>query len=57
MSNLRVNVVGVILAGEMDIHHRMWLRYSGENTAFGEQLWNISREKNLKQMVRDTTRG
>ena len=57
MSNLRVDVVGVILAGDMNIHHRMWLRYSRENTAFGEQLLNISRENGLKHMVRAPTRG
>ena len=31
MSKLRKDVVGVILAGDMNIHHRMWLRYSREN--------------------------
>ena len=57
MSNLRVDVVLVILAGDMNIHHRVWLRYSRENSSIGEKLWNISREEGLKQMVRVPTRG
>ena len=57
MSKLRNDVVGVILAGDMNIHHRMWLRYSHDNSSIGEKLWNISREEGLKQMVRVPTRG
>ena len=58
LSKLRVDLaIGVILAGDVNIHHRKWLRHSRENSAIGELLWNISREEGLKQLVSDPTRG
>ena len=50
-------VVGVILAGDVKIHHRKWLRYSKEHFAIGDLFWNISREEGSKQLVSDPTRG
>ncbi len=57
LASLRDDVVGVILAGDVNIHHRKLLRHSRENSAIGERLWNISKEESLKQLVSDPTRG
>ena len=49
--------LGIILAGDVNIHHRKWLRHSRESTAIGKRLWNISRDAGLKQLVSDPTCG
>ena len=57
MPKLRVDLAfGVILAGDVNVHHRKWLRHSLDNSAIGELLWNMSREEGLKQLVSDPTR-
>ena len=54
---LRSEVVGTIVLGDINIHHRKWLRHSNGNTAIGERLLNICHEAGLKQVVREPTRG
>jgi len=44
------------LVGDVNIHHKKWLKYSRENSTLGERLWGICRETGLKQCVRDPTR-
>ncbi len=56
MRRLRPECVGVILVGDVNIHHKKWLKYSRENSTLGERLWGICRETGLKQCVRDPTR-
>ena len=49
LDRLRVGCVGVILVGDVNIHHRKWLRFSSqENSALGERLSNISQEHGRK---------
>ena len=57
LASLRGDVVGVILAGDVNVHHRKWLRHSSGNSALGERLWNISKGEGLKQLVSKPTRG
>ena len=51
------NVVGVILVGDFNIHHRKWLRFSNANTADGETLHEMCQEFGLRQLVQEPTRG
>ena len=58
LERLREDCVGVILIGDVNIHHRRWLRHSSQgNTPLGERLWSICRENSLKQVVTKPTRG
>ena len=56
IQRLRSDCIGVILIGDINIHHKKWLKHSRDNTALGERLWSICRETGLKQCVRDPTR-
>ena len=58
LETLRQDCVGVILIGDVNVHHRRWLRFSSQgNTSLGERLWNVSRDNSLKQVVKKPTRG
>ena len=57
LDRLRAEVVGVILLGDINIHHRKWLRHSRENSAIGERLWSVCKDSGLKQHVAEPTRG
>ena len=47
----------VIICGDLNIHHRRWLRHSNGNTDLGEQLRTFSEEKGMSQLVKEPTRG
>ena len=47
--------VGVILCGDMNIHHERWLRHSNANTALGELLYDVSTDFGLRQRVDEPT--
>ena len=57
IERLRSECVGVILLGDINIHHKRWLRYSSKNTITGERLWEVCRDLGLKQIVAKPTRG
>ena len=57
IERLRSECVGVILLGDINIHHKRWLRYSSKNTTTGERLWEVCRDLGLKQIVAKPTRG
>ena len=57
IERLRCDCVGVILVGDINIHHKRWLKHSHSNTEFGERLWEICRDVGLKQIVAKPTRG
>ena len=56
ISRLQGDVIGVLLVGDVNIHHQRWLHHSHSNTAVGERLWNICRDAGLKQLVKEPTR-
>ena len=48
--------VGTIVTGDLNIHHRKWLRFSNANTAAGRMLQQICEHANLCQLVNAPTR-
>ena len=54
---LKVEAVGTVMVGDINIHHKKWLRRSNRNSAEGELLSNICREGGLQQLVQEATRG
>ena len=57
IERLRSECVGAILLGDINIHHKRWLRYSNKNTITGERLWEVCRDLGLKQIVAKPTHG
>ena len=47
----------VIVSGDLNIHHKSWLKYSREDTPKGRRLKEILDCHGIKQMVRNPTRG
>ena len=56
INNMRGGVVGVIVLGDLNIHHARWLKHSNANTTLGERLWNACLDMGLKQLVKQPTR-
>ena len=54
---LRGEYIGVILLGDLNIHHTRWLQFSNSNTSIGDRLWDVCRDLGLKQLVAKPTRG
>ena len=50
-------MLGTIILGDLNVHHRKWLRYSTGNTQEGEVLMQTCLELGLRQIVREPTRG
>lgn len=48
--------VGILLAGDVNIHHSRWLRHSNGNTAMDSMLWEICQNHGLVQCVMEPTR-
>ena len=57
IERLRGDYIGVILLGDLNVHHKRWLRYSSRNSELGERLWDICKDLGLKQLVSKPTRG
>lgn len=49
--------LGVVCVGDLNVHHRSWLKYSNRESPEGQRLKDICGEANLKQFVREPTRG
>ena len=47
----------IIVAGDLNIHHRSWLLFSNGNTAEGEFMKSMCDDLNLRQVVRAPTRN
>ena len=50
-------MIGTIIVGDLNVHHKKWLRYSSGNTTEGEQLMQTCADLGLRQIVREPTRG
>jgi len=50
-------IIGTIIVGDLNVHHKKWLRHSSGNTAEGEQRMHVCSDLGLRQIVRDPTRG
>ena len=57
LSRLGSDVIATILLGDMNVHHRRWLRHSRDDSALGSRLHDICCDAGLKQLVKDPTRG
>ena len=49
--------LGTILVGDMNVHHRSWLRHSSRNSVEGEALRTFCDSVGLRQIVKVPTRG
>ena len=47
----------VLITGDLNIHHKSWLKYSSDDTSRGQTLRDICGMFGLKQMVKAPTRG
>ena len=56
LSRLRGNIKGIVLMGDLNIHHRRWLRYSSRGeTPEGRAFYDIATSMGLKQLIREPT--
>ena len=53
---LQPSAIGTIIVGDLNIHHRKWLRKSARNTAEGEELRQFCVDFGMQQKVRKATR-
>ena len=51
IADLKADIIGIILMGDMNIHHQKWLRFSNANTAEGYALKSICDDYAMKQLV------
>ena len=49
-------VSGVFIAGDLNIHHIKWLRFSNENSSIGQQLQDFCHYYGLAELIRGPTR-
>ena len=49
-------VTGVVLVGDLNIHHKRWLRYSSEDTRIGSEMKAFCDFHGLLQLVKEPTR-
>ena len=57
LDKLSGQAIGVYVIGDMNIHHKKWLRHSAGNTAEGQELQDICTQYNLVEKVQAPTRG
>ena len=53
---LSCDVLGTIIVGDMNVHHKKWLWKSSRNSAEGEALQKFCSESGMQQLVREATR-
>ena len=46
-----------VVLGDLNVHHRRWLKVSNRNSWEGEELCSICKEVDLTQLIREPTRG
>ena len=51
------NAMGCVLFGDVNIHHRKWLKYSNKNSLEGQELCAVCKELGMTQLVHEPTRG
>ena len=47
---------GVLIAGDLNVHHKKWLRHSNDNTQVGSDLKSFCDFHGMSQLVREPTR-
>ena len=56
LNEIAPNALGIVVAGDLNIHHARWLSHSNGNSTQGEMLYDIGMDFALKQLVREPTR-
>ena len=56
LEELSASAMGVMVVGDMNVHHERWLRHSTGTSAEGRALFNVVAELGLKQQVKEPTR-
>ena len=56
LAEIKQDVLGIILMGDMNIHHQSWLIYSSGDSPEGRRLKEIMEENGMLQLVRGPTR-
>ena len=54
--DLSESVIGTIIIGDLNIHHKRWLRYSSSNSVEGSTLLEFCLQHGFKQMIKTPTR-
>ena len=57
LAEIQNEALGILVMGDLNIHHARWLRYSNANTGEGQHLKEICDDHSLRQMVKEPTRG
>ena len=55
-SRLQQSALGTIIVGDVNVHHKSWLRFSSSDTPEGRELYHVSHDCNWMQYVREPTR-
>ena len=50
-------VLGCVVLGDLNIHHRKWLKCSNRNSLEGHELCAVCKELGMTQLVHEPTRG
>ena len=56
LSELRPDVLGFIIMGDMNVHQQRWLIHSHSNTFEGSLLKEVCDDHALQQLIREPTR-
>ena len=51
------NAVGCVVLGDLNVHHRKWLKLSNRNSLEGQELCAVCKELDLTQLVPEPTCG
>ena len=57
LNEYSTEATGIIIAGDLNIHHRKWLRFSNGDTPVGQDMKMVCDNFGLLQMVKEPTRG
>ena len=57
LERLSEGMIGTLLIGDINVWHKSWLKHSPCDTLEGESLRNICKQHDLKQLVKEPTRG
>ena len=55
-SNLARDAIGIIIVGDLNIHHAKWLGKSNRNSAEGEELFKFCCDHGMQQHMKEATR-
>ena len=54
---LSADTIGIIVVGDLNVHHSSWLVHSSGNTPAGRLLWEFCRSHGFRQTVPQPTHG